>query len=213
MATCDFYYDFSSPFAYLGATQIQRVCEGHTLVWKPFLLGGLFKEIGTPVVPLSTFAPAKIAHAMKDMHRWADHLGVRFRFPSQFPQRTITPLRVVLQVPPELMGPLSVSLFEIMWVDDGDMNDPTALTQAIDKHGLDAPALLAGTQDPRIKAKLKANTDEAVAAGVCGAPCSVVDGMVFWGQDRLQFVRKALEGWVPEHERLEIDPMAGSTAR
>lgn len=197
MAKCDFFYDLSSPFAYLGATQVEAACEGHEVVWRPFLLGALFKTIGTPIVPLATFAPAKAALAMKDQYRWAEHLGVKFNFPSLFPQKTVTPLRIALQCPPDLIGPVSISLFEVMWVHDGDLNDETTLRQVIEKHGLDADALLAGTQDPAVKAQLKTNTDEAIAKGICGAPSFVVGETVFWGQDRLHFVKKALEGWVP----------------
>jgi len=201
MATCEFYYDFSSPFAYLGATQIERACEGHTVVWKPFLLGALFKEIGTPIVPLEVFAPAKTQHAMADMHRWAEDLAVTFRFPSSFPQRSVTALRVALQAPPDKIGPLSLSLFEVMWVDDGDLTDVETLSRVITDHGLNPTELLEGSQKLEVKAALKANTDRAIAKGVCGAPSMVVGDLVFWGQDRLHFVKKALDGWIPAFEK------------
>lgn len=201
MTVLEFFYDFSSPFAYLGATQVERLAEGHTLVWRPFLLGALFKTIGTPLVPLETFAPAKLALVNKDQYRWAEHWGVPLCMPSTFPQRSVLALRVALQAPPELIGPLSLSLFRIMWVDDGNLEDPAQLARAIAEHGLDPEALLAGAESPEIKAKLRANTDEAVAIGLCGAPSAVIDGRIYWGQDRMHFVEKALAGWVPAHER------------
>jgi 2-hydroxychromene-2-carboxylate isomerase len=197
MATCEFFYDFSSPFAYLGATQVQRVCGEHDVVWRPFLLGALFNEIGTPTVPLATFPAAKAQLAMKDQFRWAEHWGVRFEFPEQFPQKSVTALRLALQAPESIRGALSLSLFELMWVHNGDLNDETALRAIVERHGLDAQDLLSGTQNPEIKAKLKENTDEAVRRGICGAPSFVVGDLVFWGQDRLDFVRKALDGWIP----------------
>ena len=197
MARCEFFYDFSSPFAYLGATQMQRVCEGHELVWRPFFLGGLFKTIGTPPVPLATFPEAKARLVMFDQYRWADHWGVDFKFPSRFPQLTVKPLRVVLQVPEDKIGPLSLAFFDVMWVNDGDLTDEATLGQVIEAQGLDADALLAGTRDPAVKARLLDNTDEAARRGVVGAPTSIVNDMVFWGQDRLDFVRRALDGWQP----------------
>lgn len=201
VARCDYYYDFSSPFAYLGATQIARVCAGHELVWRPFLLGALFREVGTPLVPLHSFAAPKQARVLEDQYRWAEHWGVPLRMPSTFPQRSVLALRVALQAPPELIGPLSLSLFRIMWVDDGNLEDPIQLSRAISEHGLDPAALLAGAESPAVKAALRANTDEAVAIGLCGAPSAVIDGRIYWGQDRMHFVEKALAGWVPAHER------------
>jgi len=198
MASCEFFYDFSSPFAYLGATQVERICEGHEVVWRPFLLGALFNEIGTPTVPLATFAPAKASLAMKDQYRWAEHWGVPFSFPDHFPQKSIMALRLALQAPQDKIAALSVSLFELMWVHNGDLNNLEALTKILEGHQLDAQAMIAGTQQADIKAQLKANTDEAIRRGVCGAPTCIVGDLVFWGQDRFEFVRKALDGWVPK---------------
>ena len=199
MAVCEFYYDFSSPFAYLGASQVEQVCSGHTVLWKPFLLGALFNEIGTPTVPISTFAPAKAQIAIKDQYRWAEYWDVPFAFPEEFPQRSVTALRLALQAPDEQRGALSMSLFELMWVKNGSLNDQTALTQILEKHGFDAAAMLGRTQELAVKEKLKANTSEAVERGICGAPSYVVGDLVFWGQDRFEFVKKALGGWIPRH--------------
>lgn len=197
MAVCEFFYDFSSPFAYLGATQVERVCEGHTVIWRPFLLGALFKNIGTPVVPIATFSPAKASIAMKDQYRWAEHWNVPLEFPDQFPQKSVTALRLVLQIDPEKRGPLSLSLFELMWAENGDLNDEASLRRILNQHELNADEMLANTQDPEIKQKLKDNTAEAEEKGICGAPSYVVNDLVFWGQDRFEFVQKALNGWVP----------------
>lgn len=201
MATCELFYDFSSPFSYLAATQVERECAGHRVVWRPFLLGALFKTIGTPIVPLHSFSAAKQALLLKDQYRWAEHWGVEFSFPSRFPQRTVTALRVAIQAPEDKIGPLSIALYRVMWVEDGDLEDRGTLARVINAQGLDAERLLAGAEDEAVKAKLKANTDEAVARGLCGAPSLVVGDLVFWGQDRFEMVKRALAGWVPKHER------------
>jgi 2-hydroxychromene-2-carboxylate isomerase len=201
MARCEFFFDFSSPFAYLGATQIERVAAGHALIYRPFLLGALFKEIGTPIVPLATFPPQKAALAVKDQHRWAEHWGVEFNFPAKFPQRSVLALRLALAAPPEAMREVVAALFRVMWVNDGDLEDKAQLTAALTELRLDAPALLARAEDPDIKELLRKNTADAVTLGICGAPSFVVDGRVYWGQDRLDFVKKALDGWVPRLER------------
>jgi 2-hydroxychromene-2-carboxylate isomerase len=197
----EFFYDFSSPFAYLGATQVERLAEGHTLVWRPFLLGALFKTIGTPLVPLETFAPAKLALVNKDQYRWAEHWGVDFNFPSRFPQRSVKALRVALAVPDEHIGRVSLAIYRTMWVDDGELEDVPTLTRTLETLGLDATAVLAASETEAVKQRLRENTDRAVALGLCGAPSYVINDVVYWGQDRQEFVKKALAGWVPKHER------------
>ena len=82
--------------------------------------------------------------------------------------------------------------------------DEDTLGPVIEAQGLDADALLAGTRDPEVKARLIANTDEAADRGVVGAPTSIVNDMVFWGQDRLEFVRKALDGWQPRNPEVDL---------
>ena len=190
----EFFYDFSSPFAYLGETQVERLAEGHTLVWRPFLLGALFKTIGTPLVPLETFAPAKLALVNKDQYRWAEHWGVDFNFPSRFPQRSVKALRVALAVPDEHVGRVSLAIYRTMWVDDGELEDVPTLTRTLEGLGLDAAAVLAASETDAVKQRLRANTDEALAQGVFGVPLMVCDGQPFWGQDALPMLRAYLEG-------------------
>jgi 2-hydroxychromene-2-carboxylate isomerase len=105
-----FFFDYSSPFAYLASTQVEAVAAraGAELVWRPFLLGALFKAIGTPNVPLFEMTPAKREYMARDIHRWAALYGVPFRFPSLFPMNTVRALRMTLQVDdvPRLMHPL-----------------------------------------------------------------------------------------------------------
>ena len=98
MKDLDFYFDFSSPFAYLGAMSIQDVARraGARLVWRPMFLGGLFKAIGTPTVPLMTLSPAKQRYVQIDLQRWADYRGLPLKWPSRFPMMTITPLRMTV---------------------------------------------------------------------------------------------------------------------
>lgn len=186
------FFDFSSPFAYLGTTQIERVAReaGGEVRWKPFLLGALFKEVGTPLIPLHSFPEAKRRHQVRDLERWADYWGVPFRFNSHFPLRTVTALRLALLADdPRLVH----GIMRAAWVDDEDVADEAVLARRLDELSLDR-ALLDRTKEPEVKARLRAATDEAIARGVPGAPTFVVDGEIYWGQDRLEFVRLALEG-------------------
>lgn len=196
MIALHFFFDFSSPFAYLASTQIEALAQrtGAELIYRPFLLGGLFKEIGTPDVPIFSMPAAKRRHALADMARWADHYGVPLRFPSRFPMNTVKPLRMVLELPEGQRAALIHPIFRAYWAEDRDISDEATLTSIATAAGLDGSVLVASTKSDAAKARLKEATEEAVRAGLCGAPSFLVEGELFWGQDRLMLVEKALEG-------------------
>ena len=197
-----FFFDVSSPFAYLASTQIEAVARraGAAVRWRPFLLGALFKAIGTPDVPLFTLPAAKRAHVAADLDRWARRWDAPFRFPSRFPMNTVKALRMILQIPDEQRRALVHALFRALWVDDRDLADDAELAAIAGSVGLDGPALVAGTKADAVKEQLKAATAEAERLGLCGAPSFLVGDLLFWGQDRLLFVEKALRGWRPRGE-------------
>ncbi len=194
----DCWFDYSSPFAYLGTTQVERVAgaEGAEVRWRPFLLGALFKSIGTPLVPIAAFNEAKRRHQMLDLSRWAEVYGVPLVFNSAFPVRTVDALRLTLAAPVASRGPLVHRIMRATWVDDEDPADRAVLARCLVDVGLEA-SLLERVSDPEIKDALKAATAEAEATGCPGAPCFVVGEHVYWGQDRLDFVARALRGAPP----------------
>lgn len=192
-----FYYDFSSPFSYLASTQIEAIAaqNGAVVDWHPILLGGLFKSLGAPVVPIGTYSEAKRRHAREDMNRWAHRYDQPFHWPSRFPMVTVTALRLAL-LAEERRAALSHALFRAYWVEDADLNDPLTLEAALRRAGLD-PALLERVGEPAVKQRLIANTEAALQAGVYGAPSFLVQQhhgppQLFFGQDHLDFVARAL---------------------
>lgn len=197
----EFFFDYSSPWAYLGSTQIERVAEDANaeLVLKPFLLGALFRTIGTPMVPLHEFSQAKQQYLARDLYRWARLWDVPFQWPTRFPMRTVTALRLTLNAG-ERAVPLMHRLFRAAWVEDADLNDTQVMTDLANEVGLPTGAVDA-TQEAEAKATLKTATDEAANRGVCGVPTYGVGNDLFWGQDRLVFVEKALRGWTLSPER------------
>jgi 2-hydroxychromene-2-carboxylate isomerase len=202
MKELSFFFDFSSPFAYLASTQIEAVAARTeaTLRFRPFLLGALFKALGGPDVPLFSMPPSKQRHARDDMFRWADHYGVPLKFPARFPMNTVKALRMILQLPEEQKAPLIHAIYRAYWTDDRDINDDAVLAELAAGVGLDGAALVAGTKQDAVKERLKSATDEAVKLGLFGAPTFQVGDLLFWGQDRLVFVEKALAGWRPRGE-------------
>lgn len=192
------FFDYSSPFGYLASTQVERVARAHgaELVWKPFLLGALFKHIGTPLVPIAAMSEVKRRYVMVDMQRWAEHWGVPLRYPSRFPLRTVKPLRMTLVAPGEDRAKLVHRLMRLCWVDDGDPDDDAALRACCREIGLDEGLVEATLRDDA-KDALRHATDEALERGVPGVPTFFVGDLMFWGQDRLDFVEKALDGWRP----------------
>ncbi len=189
----EFWYDFSSPFAYLASTRIEAVARRHgaELVWRPFLLGGLFREIGTPDVPLTSFPAPKERYMRRDMQRFADEYGVPFRFPSRFPMRTVTPLRMAVAAGPHI-AELSHALFRAYWAEGRDISDPDTLARIWRRR-----RSVARASDASAKQALLDAGREARELGLCGAPTFRVGDSLYWGQDRLMFVEKALEGWRP----------------
>jgi 2-hydroxychromene-2-carboxylate isomerase len=197
--TVRFFHDFSSPFSYLASTQIERIVAKHgaTLEWLPMLVGGLFREIGTPDVPMLAMNEAKERYLRQDMQDWAAAWGVPFSFPSHFPLRTVLPLRAALVEPA-----ITPVVYRAAWAHDRRIDEPTALAAVLGEAGFDAAAILARCDAPEIKAALRDNTAAAQAAGACGVPTFEVrrpdrDPVLLWGQDRLSMLADVLGGWWP----------------
>ncbi len=193
----EIWYDFSSPFAYLGAMRVEATAKraNANVRWRPFLLGALFRDIGTPDIPLFSFSSAKQRYLRRDMLRFAERFEIPFRFPSTFPIRSVLPLRVAL-ASGAAIADVSRRLFLAAWAEDLDISDAATVRQVLERGG-HSPELLERAGSDEIKQLLRDNTREAVARGLCGAPTFAVGDELFWGQDRLALVELALRGWRP----------------
>jgi 2-hydroxychromene-2-carboxylate isomerase len=190
--TLDAYFDFSSPFSYLGLSQVEGIATrtGAKLTVRPMLLGALFKTLGTADAPMMTWSQAKQRYYFQDMERWARHWGLPFRWPSRFPMNTVKALRVYLALPEERRKAFRDATYRAYWAEDRDISSDQELIALIGEGG---PQILARTQDQDVKDALFAATRTAFDAGVFGAPTFVVDNEhVFWGQDRLSLVEAKL---------------------
>ena len=192
--TIEYFFDVGSPTSYLAWTQLAKIVAetGAEVVWRPMLLGGVFRATGN-ASPVSV--PAKGRWMNDDIRRWAAHYGVPFRFNPHFPINTLTLMRgatgLQMREPGEFMRYLDV-VERSMWETPKNLGDPAVLAATLTEAGIDAEAFAALVADPEVKARLVATTEEAVSRGVFGAPTFFVGDAMFFGQDRLDFVRDAL---------------------
>jgi 2-hydroxychromene-2-carboxylate isomerase len=174
---------------------------------RPILVGGLFRDVGQVNVPLLAFPPPKLRYVSLEMARWARWWGVPFAMPPKFPQRTVTAQRLALLAADqgfEAGHRLALALARAMWAEQRDLEDEATLRAILAAEGF-PEGWLARTAEPELKARLAASTAEAKDAGAFGVPTFVVTGgapggpHLFWGQDRLELVARALAGraWAP----------------
>jgi len=190
----EFYFDFGSPTSYLAYTQLPALCAeaGAELVYRPVLLGGVFQATGN-ASPIAI--PAKGRYTLIDMLRFAQRYGVPLQMNPHFPINTLTLMRAATGVQlrqPERFEALLACVFKGMWVDALNLGDPAVLGPLLAEAGFDPQALLALTAEQEVKDALKANTEAAIKRGMFGAPTMFVGDEMFFGQDRLDFVREAL---------------------
>ena len=190
--TIECFFDFGSPATYLAWTQLPALAARYNakLVWRPMLLGAVFKATGNQSPAMN---PAKGRYMLIDFQRYAKSYGVPMKFNPFFPINTMTLMRgaVALLDDPRFDEYLD-TVFTAIWVDEQDMGQPDVVARVLAKAGFDAQALLVRCGEDAVKEKLKANTEEAVVRGAFGAPTIYVDGEMFFGQDRLSMIEKAL---------------------
>lgn len=190
----EFFFDLGSPTTYLAYTQLPALCaQTHSeLIYRPMLLGGVFKATGnaSPVT-----VPAKGAYMFKDLNRFAERYGVAFKLSPHFPINTLLLMRTVTGMQlrhPERFEAFIDCLFRALWVDARNLSDPATVAAVLNESGFDPEYVLALTTDEQVKDALKTATEEAIRRGVFGAPSMFVGDELFFGQDRLDFVREAL---------------------
>ncbi len=194
MKTVEFFFDVGSPTAYLAWSQIPAIAAkyGAQLIYKPMLLGGVFKATGNSS-PVSVPAKGKWMHS--DLKLWAKRYSVSYQHNPHFPINTITLMRGAIGMQrqhPDQFDLYLSTVMNAMWNEPKNMGDATVLAETLTAVGIDPAAFVAIVSADETKAALIANTEEAVSRGVFGAPTFFVDGRMYFGQDRLMFVEEAL---------------------
>jgi len=192
--TVEFLFDFGSPASYLAYKRLPdlRTRTGARIDYVPILLGGVFKATGN-ASPATV--PAKGRYMDIDMARFARRYGVPLTMNPHFPINTLTLMRgaagAQLRTPERFPAYLR-AVFHAMWVEPQNLNDPAVAATMLAAAGFDPSEVMGWVGDAEVKAALRATTEEAIARGAFGAPTMFVGAQMFFGQDRLDFVREAL---------------------
>jgi 2-hydroxychromene-2-carboxylate isomerase len=198
-APVDFYFEFSSPYGYIASQLADGFEEriGRPLVWKPMLLGPVFKATGG--APL-TAIPMKGDYSKRDFVRSARFHKVPFSMPDTFPINTVAACRAFYWVhdrDPAQAKALAKSLYRAFFADNRDISGAPAVVAIASSLGIDGDALATALEDPTLKDRTKREVEAAMTRGVFGSPFFVIDGEPFWGVDRMpmaeQWVRTG--GW------------------
>lgn len=195
MSEVRFVFDFISPYAYLAWTQVHRVVErgGGTVRIEPVLFAGLLNHHGQKG---PAEIPSKRIYVFKDTLRRAALLQVPLAPPPTHPFNPLTALRAVIAAPDEKKRALVDGLFDATWGDAErkGVEDPEVVAAVADSIGLDGAALVAQTKDADVKDALRANTEDAIRAGVFGVPTMRVGDELFWGLESLELLAMHLRG-------------------
>lgn len=185
----DYYMTPSSPWTYLGHARCGEIARRHgaAVRVKPVDYGVIFPQSGG--LPLPKRAPQRQAYRLVELKRWGEHLGIAINIqPKHFPVNATPASCLILGAPEAARFALAGALLGALWTEEADIADPATLERLAAQHGAAdaAGAVEAG------KAAFAATTDEALKRGVFGAPTYVYRDELFWGQDRLEFLDRAL---------------------
>jgi len=188
-----FYFDFISPYAYLGWPRAKALAERHGLLLEPIpvLFAAMLDAFGHK-------GPAEIEpkrlYTFKHITRLAHNLGVPLHPPPAHPFKPLLALRIAGAAEPERRSAVIDVLYHQTWGIGAGVTEPEPVARALDAAGLPGTALVTAAGTPEAKARLRRDTEEALSRGVFGVPCFEIDGEVFWGQDSVPHVERFIAG-------------------
>ena len=188
MATLEFWFDFGSNYSYLSAMRIDALAREKKVqvIWKPFLLGVVFKALGWETSPF-VLQKIKGDYTWRDMARQCEKYGLPWRQPNAFPRTALLPMRVALVGADQgWIAPFARRMMTMNFAEDRDIDNVEAVSEVLAELGLDAPAIVALALTPDNKLRLRRQTQQAQALNLFGAPSFLSDGELFWGNDRLE---------------------------
>jgi 2-hydroxychromene-2-carboxylate isomerase len=194
----EFWFEFASTYSYPAALRIEALArsQGVPIVWKPFLLGPVFRSQGWTDSPFNLF-PVKGRYMWRDLERICMEHSIPFRRPSQFPRNGLLAARIACWFEGEPWVPEFVRcVYRANFSEDLDIFNVPVLENCLERLGQPGAAIIQQAQSPESKDKLRAQTERAVTLGIFGAPTFVVGPELFWGNDRLE----AALSWYKSHQ-------------
>jgi 2-hydroxychromene-2-carboxylate isomerase len=193
--TIDYYFSLVSPWAYIGHAPFMAIAQRHGLAinYKPVFLGRVFSETGG--LPLAQRHPVRQRYRLVELQRWRDKRGLNFNLqPKHWPfdvtlaDRFVIAINVAHKDP----DPFLRRAFAAIWEEERNLGDALVLAELAEQVGLDSTSLMQLAEGTTTEAIYALNLENAVATDVFGSPSYVLDGEVFWGQDRLDLLDDAL---------------------
>lgn len=191
----DYYFSSNSPWTYIGHDFFMEIAQRHALKvnFKPVSLARVFPETGG--LPLAERPAVRRRYRLVELQRWRDRRGLHFNIkPKHFPFDPTLADRAIVALAAQGLDPARFMrlVFEGVWVEERDLADEGVVAACLDEAGYDAFAILDAARGQTVEAIYALNLQNALAADVFGAPSYVLDGEVFWGQDRLSLLDDAL---------------------
>ncbi|MDB5655708.1 MAG: disulfide bond formation protein DsbA [Tardiphaga sp.] len=192
----DYYFSLASPWAYIGHKPFRELVSTYDLTvnHKPVMLGELFSETGG--LPLGKRHPVRQRYRMVELQRWREKRGLDFHLqPQHWPFNFLLADGLVMAAVEAGFDPdaFLCRAFPGVWENQFDLADPALLVQMADASGLPGDQLVKRASSDEIGAAYEQNRQDAMAADVFGSPAYVLNGEVFWGQDRLDLLEDALK--------------------
>jgi 2-hydroxychromene-2-carboxylate isomerase len=185
----EFWYEFASTYSYPAAMRVARMADaaGVAVRWRPFLLGPIFGAQGWNDSPFNLY-PVKGVYMWRDLQRICAREGIALKLPPfRFPQNGLKAARIALAGEEEgWIAEFSRAVYVANFGEERDITDDDLLRSLLTRVGVDADKAMTAANTPENKAALKAQTDEAIARGLFGAPSFTVGDELFWGNDRLE---------------------------
>ena len=193
------FFDCSSPWTYLAFESIQPLAQRQdvALIWRPFLVGGVFNAINQSVYEnRANPVPAKARYYQKDLQDWARHAGLQIGSPPVFPVNSVKAMRGAFYAEAEnVLVPYVRAVFEAYWRDLQDISQDDVLRGIVASVGLEEQPFFEAIRSQKYKDQLRANTDELIERGGFGSPTMFLNGSdMYFGNDRLPLIVSALDG-------------------
>jgi len=193
----EFFFDCSSPWTYLAFTRVHDVIKrsGAVVEWKPILVGGVFNAVNQDVYERRANPdPRKSKYYAKDLADWAHFTGIKIGRPTVFPVNSVKAMRgALIALDDGKLVPYATAVFQAYWGDLLDISQPGILGPVAASVGYEPASFLKRIEEPALKERLRANTDELIARGGFGSPTMFVDrDDMYFGNDRLPLLEAAL---------------------